>query len=159
VLRPFKRSVILLILSFYCSANALSLSLSPDDEAARDVALQWLQVVDSGNYKDAALQTSEQVRVLQDWLSYFAARRTPLGRVTNRQIVEVKHTKNVHGAPEFRNYDVIRLRTSFERKPVAMEEVVLTKMSCCWEVSGYTIFEPGKWNETREHAGAFSAVE
>lgn len=101
--------------------------------------MQWLQVFDSGNYKDAALQTSEQVRVLQNWLSYFAARRAPLGRVTNRQIVEVKHTKNVHGAPEFRNYDVIRLRTSFERKPVAMEEVVLTKMSCCWEVSGYDV--------------------
>ena len=48
-------------------------------------------------------------------------------------------TQIIHGAPEFRNYDVIRLRSSFEREPVAMEEVVLTKMSCCWEVSGYDV--------------------
>ena len=145
---------ILLILSFYCSANALS--LSPDDEAARNVALQWLQLVDAGKYEDAALQTVEQVRVLQNWLNYFTAHRAPLGAVKNRQIVEVKHTHSVRGAAEYSKYDVIRLKTSFERRPAAMEEIVLTKMSCCWEVSGYTIFEPGKWNETRDHAGEFS---
>ncbi len=106
---------ILLILSFFCSVSALTLSLSPDDEAARDVALQWLQLVDSGKYKDAALQTVEQVRVLPHWLSYFAARRTPLGAVKNRQIVEVKHAQSIRGVAEYAKYDIIRLKTSFQK--------------------------------------------
>ena len=121
-----------------CSALALSLSLSPADEAARDVALQWLGVVDSGNYKDAALLISEQVRGSRDWTKYFAAHRAPLGRVNNRKIAEVKHASTVPGDPEFRLHAILRFKTSFEHK-AATEEIVLTKMGCCWEVCGYSI--------------------
>src|SRR5436305_8117875 len=122
-----------------CSAIALSLSLSPADEAARDVALQWLGVVDSGNYKDAALLISEQVRGSRDWTKYFAAHRSPLGRVNNRKIAEVKHASTVPGDPEFRRHAIVRFKTSFEHKAPAAEEIVLTKMGCCWEVIGYRI--------------------
>ena len=128
---------ILLILSF-CS-SALALSLSPEDEAARDVALQWLGVVDSGNYKDAALLISEQVRGSRDWTKYFAAHRAPLGRVNNRKIAEVKYASTVPGDPEFRRHAIVRFKTSFEHKAAAKEEIVLTKMGCCWEVMGYKI--------------------
>jgi hypothetical protein len=132
-----------------CSALALSLSLSPADEAARDVALQWLGVVDSGNYKDAALLISEQVRGSRDWTKYFAAHRAPLGRVNNRRIAEVKHASTVPGDPELRLHAIVRFKTSFEHPPsstygvaskaAATEEIVLTKMGCCWEVCGYSI--------------------
>jgi hypothetical protein len=122
-----------------CSALALSLPLSPEDEAARDVALQWLGVVDSGNYKDATLLISEQVRGSRDWTKYFAAHRARLGRVNNRKIAEVKYASTVPGDPEFRRHAIVRLKTSFEHKVAATEEIVLTKMGCCWEVSGYSI--------------------
>ena len=122
-----------------CSALALSLSLSPADEAARDVALQWPRVVDSGNYKDAALLISEQVRGSRDWTKYFAAHRAPLGRVNNRKIAEVKHASTVPGDPELRLHAIVRFKTSFEHKAAATEEIVLTKMGCCWEVCGYSI--------------------
>ena len=122
-----------------CSSSALSLSLSPEDEAARDVALQWLGVVDSGNYKDAALLISEQVRGSRDWTKYFAAHRAPLGHVNDRKIVEVKHASTVPSDPEFRRHAIVRFKTSFEHKAAAAEEIVLTKMGCCWELSGYRI--------------------
>jgi Protein of unknown function (DUF4019) len=122
-----------------CSALALSLSLSPADEAARDVALQWLGVVDSGNYKDAALLISEQVRGSRDWTKYFVAHRAPLGRVNNRRIAEVKHASTVPGDPELRPHAIVRFKTSFEHKAAATEEIVLTKMGCCWEVTGYEV--------------------
>jgi hypothetical protein len=138
-----------------CSALALSLSLSPEDEAARDIALQWLKVVDSGNYKDATLLISEQVRGSRDWTKYFAAHRAPLGRVNNRKIEEVKHASTVPGDPEFRRHAIVRFKTSFEHPPsvraglalnsgvaskaAATEEIVLTKMGCCWEVWGYEV--------------------
>jgi hypothetical protein len=129
----------LLILSFYCSAHALSLSL--DDEAARAGALQWLRVVDSGNYEEAALQMSQEIRAQQNWLNYFAVHRALLGRVKNRQIVDVKHASTIPGDPQLRQHDIIRFKTSFEHKLGALEEVVMTKMGCCWEVSGYKIFK------------------
>ena len=119
------------------ACSALALSLSPEDEAARDVALQWLGVVDSGNYKDAALLISEQVRGSRDWTKYFAAHRAPLGRVNNRKIAEVKYASTVPGDPEFRRHAIVRFKTSFEHKAPAAEEIVLTKMGCCWEVIGY----------------------
>src|SRR5689334_5077176 len=106
--------------------SALALKLSPDDEAARQAALQWLRVVDSGNYMDATLLISEEVRGQQDWLSYLSAQRAPLGRVKNRQIVEVKHRSSVPGTAEIRNHDIMRFKTSFEHKPGALEEVVMT---------------------------------
>src|SRR5439155_23510514 len=127
----------LLILLFYCSAHALT--LSPDDQAGRDVALQWLRVVDSGNYEEAALQMSQEIRALQNWVSYYAADRGPLGRVKNRQIVEVQHRSSDPGAVETRNHDIMRVNTPFEHDPGELEEVVMAKMGCCWEVSGYTI--------------------
>ena len=131
------------------ACSALALSLSPEDEAARDVALQWLGVVDSGNYKDAALLISEQVRGSRDWTKYFAAHRAPLGRVNNRRIAEVKHASTLPGDPELRLHAIVRFKTSFEHPPsstygvasnaAATEEIVLTKMGCCWEVCGYSI--------------------
>jgi hypothetical protein len=129
----------LLILSFYCSANALTLALSPDDNAAREVALQWLRVVDSGNSKDATLLIAEQARGSQDWLKYFTAQRAPLGAVRNRHVIEVKHARTIPADPEMRQHAIVRFKTSFERKPAATEEVVMTKMGCCWEVWGYEI--------------------
>ena len=122
-----------------CSSLALSPSLSPADEAARDVALQWLGVVDSGNYKDAALLISEQVRGSRDWTNYFAAHRAPLGRVNNRKIAEVKHASTVPGDPELRLHAIVRFKTSFEHKAAAAEEIVLTKMGCCWEIWHYSV--------------------
>lgn len=128
---------ILLILLICCSAHAFT--LSQDDDHAREAALQWLQVVDSGNYKDAALMMSERVRGSQDWLNYFIIRRAPLGRVNKRQIVELKHASTVPGDYELRQHAIIRFNTSFERKPAATEEVVMAKMGCCWEVVGYSV--------------------
>jgi hypothetical protein len=121
------------------ACSALALSLSPEDEAARDIALQWLGVVDSGNYKDATLLISEQVRGSRDWTKYFVAHRAPLGRVNSRKIAEVKHASTVPGDPEFRRHAILRFKTSFEHKVAATEEIVLTKMGCCWEVWHYSV--------------------
>ena len=122
-----------------CAFPALALTLSKDDEAARDAALQWLQSVDSGNYKDAALMMSERVRGAKDWLNYFITGRAPFGRVNKRHIVELKHASTVPGDYELRQHAIIRFNTSFEHKPAVIEEVVMAKMGCCWEVGGYSI--------------------
>jgi hypothetical protein len=139
----------------HSAASALSLSLTPDEEAAREAAMQWLQLVDAGDYEDAAAQMAEQVRATERWVTYFTSNRAPRGRVKNRQTVQVKHTPTVRGAPVWWKFATVRFKTSFEGKPTALEEVVLTKASCCWDVAGYRILsEPdggqGKSNEGNE---------
>jgi hypothetical protein len=42
-------------------SSASALAFSSDDQAARDAALQWLKVVDSANYDDAAQMMAEEV--------------------------------------------------------------------------------------------------
>jgi len=91
---------------------------------------------------------SEQVRGSRDWTNYFAAHRAPLGHVNNRKIAEVKHASTVPNDPEARLHVIMRFKTSFERPPpvragrapnYGVEEVVVTKMGCCWEVSNYRV--------------------
>ena len=125
------------ICAVICSAPALT--FTKDDEPAEQAALQWLRVVDSGNYKDAALLIADHARGSQDWLKYFAAHRAPLGRLNKRQLIEVKHASTIPSDPVLRPHAIMRFKTSFERKAIAIEEVVVTKMGCCWEIFGYTI--------------------
>ena len=128
---------LLLPFALMCSPNALA--SSPDDEGAREAALQWLQVVDSGKFEDATLQMSQEVRPLRDWPNYFAAHRAPLGRANKRQVAEIKRASTIPGVPGARNYKIIRFKTSFEHQPAATEEITMVKMGCCWEVAGYKI--------------------
>jgi hypothetical protein len=127
-------------LALLCACDAFALTLTPDEEAAaRETALQWLQLVDSGNYKNAILMMSEQVRGSRDWANYFAAHRAPLGRMNNRKIAEVKHASTIPGDTELRPHAIMRFKTSFEHNAAATEQIVMTKMGCCWEVVGYEI--------------------
>ena len=130
------------MLALVCSA--LALTLSPEDEAARQAALDWLRVVDAGKYEDAANAMSEEARGTKQWIDYFAKNRASSGRMEKRRFVEINHTPTVKGAPVWWKFATVRLQSSFERKPNAREEVALIKTSCCWEVSGYRIVEAAK---------------
>ncbi len=128
---------ILLILSFYSSAFALT--FSKNDELARDAAVQWLELIDAHRFEEAASQGSQEIRSFDQWMNYFAAHRGPLGRENKRQVIEVKHTAIIPGVPDIRRYAMIRFKTAFEHNPGATEEVVLTKIGCCWEIFDYKI--------------------
>jgi hypothetical protein len=149
------RAMVLTVFAVACACSVHALLLTPDEEAARNAALEWLRFVDAGNYKDAAAQMAEQVRATERWVKYFTANRAPRGKVKHREIVQIKHTPTVKGAPVWWKFATVRFKTSFEGKPTALEEVVLTKTSCCWDVSGYRILSApdghqGKSNEGNE---------
>ena len=136
-------------------STASAATLSKNDEAARNAIVQWLQLVDAGRYEEAASQGSQEVRAFEQWVNQFKTQRASFGRAHNRQFVEIKHTAIVSSVPQVRRYYAVRFKTSFERppsvraglalnsgaasKPVAIEEIVLTKIGCCWEIFGYTI--------------------
>ena len=116
-----------------------ALTLSKNDEAARDAAVQWLELIDAHRFEEAASQGSQELRSFENWKNQFTAQRGPLGRANKRYLIELKHTAIVPGVPEVRRYIVIRFKTSFEHRAAATEEIVLTKMGCCWEIFGYKI--------------------
>jgi Protein of unknown function (DUF4019) len=128
-------TAILLVLSFL---PATALALSSEDEAAREAALQWLIVLDARKYNDAAQMMSQEIRQQRDWRNYFATHRAPLGEANNRHFVEVKNHSTVPGAVGVRTYAVLRFKTSFEHG-AAVEEIVMAKMACCWEVFEYKV--------------------
>jgi hypothetical protein len=113
--------------------------VSKNDEAARDAAIQWLQLVDAGRNDEAASQASQEMRAFEQWLKYFADHRAQLGRVNQRVFLDMKHRPTFPGAVQVRKYYSIRFKTSFEHKPAAVEEIVLTKIGCCWEVFEYKV--------------------
>lgn len=120
-----------------CSASALT--LTKDDEVARDTAVQWLQLVDAGRFEEAASQGSTEVRSFDQWQDYFATHRTPHGRLHKRELFEVNHRPTFPTAFQVRKYYVLRFKTSFEHRLSTIEEVVLTKIGCCWEIFEYKV--------------------
>ena len=141
------------VVALMCSASALT--LSKNDEAARNAVVQWLQLVDAGRYDEAASQGSQEVLAFEQWQNSFKDHRALFGRVHNRQLVKIKHTAIVAGVPDVRRYYVVRFKTSFEHPPsvraglalnsgvasklAATEEVVLAKIGCCWEIFEYKV--------------------
>jgi len=121
------------------SASAATRLSQPDDEAAGEAAIQWLELVDAGRNDEAASQGSQEVRSFEQWLNHFKIQRLALGRINKRHLVELKHSAIISGLPEVRRYFILRLKSSFERKPTAIEEITISKVGCCWEVFDYKI--------------------
>lgn len=115
-----------------------ALTLSKNDEVARDAAVQWLQLVDAGRFEEAASQGSTEVRSFDQWRDYFTANRTRLGRVNRRNLIEIRHRPTFPTAFQVRKYYVLRFKTSFDHRG-EIEEIVLAKVGCCWEIFGYKI--------------------
>ena len=133
-----KRAALLgLLIAITVVADALT--LSKNDEPARDAAVQWLQIVDAGRYDEAASHGSTEVRSFDQWREYLSAQRASLGRLNKRELIEMKHRPTFPTAFQVRKYYVLRFKTSFEHHPGEIEEIVLAKIGCCWEIFGYAI--------------------
>ena len=131
------RLVTLCVAGLIYSASAAS--LSKNDEAARDAAVQWLQLIDAGRYEEAASQGSQELHSFEQWLNYLKNQRESLGHVNKRQVIAIKRTALVSGVPEVRRYFLVRFTTALVGKPPVAEQIALSKIGCCWEIFGYTI--------------------
>ena len=132
-----KPIVLLSVAALTYSASAVT--LSKQEEPARDAAIQWLQIVDARHYDEAASQGSTEARSFDRWRDYLSAQRASLGRLNKRELIEIKHRPTFPAAFQVRKYYVLRFKTSFEHHPGETEEIVLAKIGCCWEVFAYTI--------------------
>ena len=133
-----KRGALLgLLISITVVSDALT--LSKNDELARDAAVQWLELIDAHRFEEAASQGSQEIRSFDQWMNYFAVHRGSLGRTNKRKVIEVKHTAIIPGVSDVRRYAMIRFKTAFEHNPGETEQVILTKIGCCWEIFEYKV--------------------
>ena len=112
---------------------------SPEQGQAESVAKAWLALVDSGQYEKAYEQYAARIRVelsKERFFELMRGRRAPFGSVISRRLVDAKFTHTRQGAPDG-TYEILHYHSSFTGKASAVEEVVVTKESGNWEVSGY----------------------
>ena len=119
--------------------SAWAVPLPTNDDAAPAAAVKWLQLLDAGRVEEGASQGSQEVRSFEQWLNHFKIQRVALGRINKRHLVELKRSAIISGLPEVRRYFIVRFKSSFERKPTAIEEITISKVGCCWEVYEYKI--------------------
>ena len=112
------------------------------DAAAREAALAWLALVDSGQYAESWTQAASlfRQRVSQtQWQSAVEGARAPFGPLQSRHVQSATHRHDLPGAPDG-DYVVIQFASAFKGKPSALE--TLTAMHDAdghWRIAGYYI--------------------
>jgi len=123
-----------------CALSQPAQALSPDDQSARETALRWLALVDSGHYRQAFEEWPPRIKAASMGADYFIrwmqTRRVPIGRARTRSFYKVLAYHSAKGWPDG-NYQEIYFKTSFERKASAWEVVILTKETGRWQVGNY----------------------
>jgi hypothetical protein len=118
-------------------------AISADDQVARDTALRWLTLVDTGHYTQAFNEQTPRTKTISMGRDYFVkwmeVQRAPLGRARSRSFLKVVHTHRMQSSPDG-DYQQIAFKTSFDRKAIAVEMMVLSRERGHWQVSGYRLY-------------------
>jgi hypothetical protein len=109
---------------------------------ARSAALNWLQLLDDGDYEEAFEFKAQDFRMSQtqaQFVRFMQARRAPFGKMIERKFIGAAHVERFVGAPEG-NYESVLFKTNFERKNPTAERVILIKQEVGWRVIDYRIY-------------------
>lgn len=141
-------------MSLLFAALALSLSVGgtvpPDpspapavkaEPASAAAALDWLALVDNGQWKESWKQAGILFRseiTSGRWKHQVQPVREPLGAVVSREQVQADPADNLPGAPAG-DYVVLQFATAFANMPGAIEVVTLAREESGWAVIGYFV--------------------
>ena len=131
------------ILLAACAPQSMSRAEKRANESdARGAALQWLQLLDQGDYDEAfefEAQDFRMYRTQSQFVRLMQARRAPFGKTINRKFIGAAHVEKFVGAPEG-NYESVLFKTNFEHKNPTAERVILIKQPVGWRVIDYKIY-------------------
>jgi len=115
-------------------------SADEKEKAATDASVQWLALVDSGQYAESWFQAASAIRgkvSKEQWKSALDAARAPPGKVESRRLKSATYTTKIPNALSG-EYVIIQYQTNFERAPGMIESVTpLLEKDGKWKVSGY----------------------
>ena len=112
------------------------------EKETRAAALEWLTLVDAGNYPAAYAVEPARLRAAtteEQFIRSMEGRRAPFGRVLSRSFIGAAFTRKLTGSPDGR-YESILFRTSFENKKLAAERVILSYEAHRWRVVDYRVY-------------------
>lgn len=127
-----------LLLCFVLSQPAKA--LSSEDQSAREAALRWVGLVDSGHYRQAFEELLPRIKAgsmgEEHFVKWMETHRVPLGHPRKRGFYKVMAYHSAKGWPDG-NYQEMLFKTSFDRKASAVEEIVVSKETGHWQVGKY----------------------
>ena len=112
------------------------------EREAREAALEWLELVDKGEYEEAfdrepaRLQAGGTVR---QFIRSMRARRAPFGRALSRTLIGTGYSRHLSGAPDA-NYESLLFKSSFQHKSPAAERLILVDDHGTWRVVDYRLY-------------------
>jgi hypothetical protein len=112
------------------------------EKETRAAALEWLALVDAGNYPAAYAMEPARLRAAtteEQFIRSMEGRRVPFGRVLSRSFIGAAFTRKLTGSPDGR-YESVLFRTSFENKKLAAERIILSHESGQWRVVDYRLY-------------------
>jgi hypothetical protein len=147
----FMKSRIGLVLSMAILSLFFSVGSPSADEKAEKAALaastKWLALVDDGDYSKSWERAARIFRAMEakvEWQTKLNTYRTPLGKVSERNVKSKQYTKTLPDAPEG-EYFVILYETVFKNKQTITEEVTcVLEKDGKWKVAGYHFTPPGQ---------------
>ena len=138
--------VILTLLGSLIFVNCL-MGNEKAEEAALAASTKWLTFVDKGNYSKSWDQAAGIFRTMVtkvEWQTRLSIYRTPLGKVSERNVKSKQYTKTLPDAPEG-EYVVIQYETVFANKQTVTETITsMLEKNGKWKVAGYYITFPGQ---------------
>ena len=134
-----KYLIIVVVLIFFFSMGCGNEKIMQAELDAQNVAADWLELVDSGQYEESWHQTAAFFRNAvpkEKWLETMQALREPMGRNLSRDMQSARYTTTLHNAPDG-EYVVIKLESSFENKQSAKEIITPMLEEGQWRGAGY----------------------
>src|SRR5438874_7637083 len=112
------------------------------EKEARTAALDWLALIDAGDYARAYAEEPARLRAATtegQFMRSMESRRAPFGRVLSRKFIGAAFTSKLTGPPDGR-YENLLLPTSIGNKMVAAERVIMTHEDDQWRVVDYRVY-------------------
>jgi hypothetical protein len=112
------------------------------ERKAREAAIEWLELVDKGDYEEALDREPARIRAavtLRQFERSMEARRAPFGHAISRTLVGSESSRRLSGAPDA-NYESLLFKTAFEHKAAAAERVILAEEHGRWRVVDYRVY-------------------
>lgn len=109
---------------------------------AQKAALEWLELIDNGEYEDAFGRETARLRAAgtaRQFARSMRSRRAPFGHAISRKLIGTGYSRRLTGAPDA-NYESLLFKTSFEHKSLAAERVILVDDHGTWRVVDYRVY-------------------
>ncbi|MEN3157728.1 DUF4019 domain-containing protein [Alkalimonas sp. NCh-2] len=107
----------------------------------KNTALNWLQLIDQGQYETSWQQAGtivQQQLTETQWQQMVQKARQPFGALQSRTILSQQEHSSLPGAPDGR-YLILTLQSQFEHKAAAIETLTLSFEQDEWRTVGYFI--------------------